>query len=151
MATIFYKQTKKGQYEPVRMYDPEFLDAWPAGEHVRVCFQNQTITRYNIDLDYVSLLAAAVVLQDVLAKTIVDITEAQPPKSLTPEAIDDWQQFIAKHGEEFRTLPRASAHDLAGRIVEAIVQQGKINTQNPSIFSMIEEFRAVHTLTQDTE
>lgn len=49
--------------------------------------------------------------------------EARPSKRpISPEALADWQAFIAKHGEEFNTLEYPSIQENAEKIIEALLK-----------------------------
>jgi hypothetical protein len=61
--------------------------------------------------------------EDELIKIIREASEARPPKRpLTPEALADWQAFIAKHGEQFNTLEYPSMQENAEKIIEALLK-----------------------------
>jgi hypothetical protein len=67
--------------------------------------------------------AAAKDKEDELIKIIREASEARPPKRpLTPEALADWQAFIAKHGEQFNTLEYPSIQENAEKIIEALLK-----------------------------
>jgi hypothetical protein len=67
--------------------------------------------------------AAAKDKEDELIKIIREASEARPPKRpLTPEALADWQAFIAKHGEQFNTLEYPSMQENAEKIIEALLK-----------------------------
>jgi hypothetical protein len=67
--------------------------------------------------------AAARDKEDELIKIIREASEARPPKRpLTPEALADWQAFIAKHGEQFNTLEYPSIQENAEKIIEALLK-----------------------------
>ena len=67
--------------------------------------------------------AAARDKEDELIKIIREASKARPPKRpLTPEALADWQAFIAKHGEQFNTLEYPSMQENAEKIIEALLK-----------------------------
>jgi len=67
--------------------------------------------------------AAARDKEDELIKIIREASEARPSKRpLTPEALADWQAFIAKHGEQFNTLEYPSIQENAEKIIEALLK-----------------------------
>jgi hypothetical protein len=69
------------------------------------------------------ITAAAREKEDQLIDIIRKASEARPPQNaLTPEALADWQSFIAKHGERFNTLQYPSIQENAEKIIEALLK-----------------------------
>ncbi len=67
--------------------------------------------------------AAAREKEDQLVDIIRKASEARPQRNpLTPEALADWQAFIAKHGKEFNTLEYPSLQENAERIMDALLK-----------------------------
>jgi hypothetical protein len=61
--------------------------------------------------------------EDQLVDIIRKASEARPSKRpITPEALADWQAFIAKHGEQFNTLEYPSIQENAEKIIEALLK-----------------------------
>jgi len=68
--------------------------------------------------------AAAKDKEDQLVNIIGKASEARPSQNpLTPEALADWQAFIAKHGKEFSSLQYPSIQENAEKIIEALLQK----------------------------
>jgi hypothetical protein len=69
------------------------------------------------------ITAAAREKEEQLIGIIREASEARPSKRpLTPEALADWQAFIAKHGTEFNTLEYPSIQENAEKIIEALLK-----------------------------
>ena len=69
------------------------------------------------------ITAAAREKEDQLVDIIRTASEARPSQNpLTPEALADWQAFIAKHGKEFNTLEYPSLQENAERIMDALLK-----------------------------
>ena len=69
------------------------------------------------------ITAAARDKEEELIDIIRKASEARPSKRpITPEALADWQAFIAKHGEEFNTLEYPSIQENAEKIIEALLK-----------------------------
>ena len=69
------------------------------------------------------ITAAARDKADQLIDIIREASEARPSRNpLTPEALADWQAFIAKHGKEFNTLQYPSIQENAEKIIEALLK-----------------------------
>jgi len=68
------------------------------------------------------ITAAAKDKEDQLVNIIGKASEARPSQNpLTPEALADWQAFIAKHGKEFNSLQYPSLQENAEKIIEALL------------------------------
>jgi len=68
--------------------------------------------------------AAAKDKVDELVDIIRKASEAKPAKiPVSPEALADWQAFIAKHGNEFSTLQFPSIQENAEKIIEALIEK----------------------------
>ena len=67
--------------------------------------------------------AAARDKADELLQIIREASEAKPAKiPISPEALADWQAFIAKHGNEFSSLQFPSMQENAEKIIEALLK-----------------------------
>ena len=70
------------------------------------------------------ITAAAKDKEDQLVNIIGKASEARPSQNpLTPEALADWQAFIAKHGKEFNSLQYPSLQENAEKIIEALLEK----------------------------
>jgi hypothetical protein len=66
--------------------------------------------------------AAALDKVDQMIDIIKDAGKGVPGKGeLTPEALADWNVFIAKHGGEFNYVSYPSLHDVATKIIDSLV------------------------------
>ena len=69
------------------------------------------------------ITAAAREKEEQLLDIIRKASEARPQRNpLTPEALADWQAFIAKHGKEFNSLEYPSFQENAEKIIEALLK-----------------------------
>ena len=70
------------------------------------------------------ILAAAKLKEEKLLDIIRDASEARPSKHpISPEALADWQTFIAKHGKEFSTLEYPSFQENAEKILQILLDK----------------------------
>ena len=69
------------------------------------------------------ITAAARDKEEELIDIIRKASEARPSKRpISPEALADWQAFIAKHGNEFSSPEYPSMQENAERIIEALLK-----------------------------
>ena len=70
------------------------------------------------------IAAAAKLKEEKLLDVIREASEARPSKlPISPEALDDWNVFIAKHGQEFSMLQYPSWQENAEKIIEILLDK----------------------------
>jgi len=80
MKKIFYE--KKGRrYVPVAEYDSDYLDSFPKGNHLVMCYPGGSSRRFNIDPALAPMIAAGRVAEDYIAEVIRKAGEIRPTKS----------------------------------------------------------------------
>ena len=78
MKKIYYE--KKGRrYVPVSEYDNDYLDSFPKGNHLVMCYPGGSSRRFNIDPNYASMIAAGRVAEDAISKSIMDASALRVP------------------------------------------------------------------------
>lgn len=70
------------------------------------------------------IAAAAKLKEEKLLDVIREASEARPSKlPISPEALDDWNAFIAKHGQEFSMLQYPSWQENAEKIIKILLDK----------------------------
>ncbi len=70
------------------------------------------------------IAAAAKRKEEKLLDVIREASEARPSKRpISPEALADWNTFIAKHGKEFSTLEYPSIQENAEKIIQILLDK----------------------------
>jgi hypothetical protein len=119
-AEVLYKKIGR-KYIPVN--DPFALNGLREGFWLVKVAPGSTSIRQQVYPNRSEISAAARDKEDELIKIIRKASEARPSKRpLTPEALADWQAFIAKHGEQFNTLEYPSMQENAEKIIEALLK-----------------------------
>jgi len=120
MNQIRYKRVGR---KYVQDNDPWAYDGLREGWWLVKVAPGSTSIRQQVYPSRSEISAAARDKEDELIKIIREASEARPPKRpLTPEALADWQAFIAKHGEQFNTLEYPSMQENAEKIIEALLK-----------------------------
>ena len=84
----------------------------------------RTSIRQQVYPNRAEITAAAKEKEDQLVDIIREASEARPSQNpLTPEALADWQAFIAKHGKEFSSLQYPSIQENADRIMQVLLEK----------------------------
>jgi len=121
MSQIRYKKVGR---KYVQENDPYGYDGLREGWWLVKVAPGSTSIRQQVFPHKAEICAAARDKEDQLVDIIRKASEARPPKRpLTPEALADWQSFIAKHGEQFTTLEYPSIQENAEKIIEALLQK----------------------------
>jgi hypothetical protein len=102
--------------------DPFAYDGLREGWWLIRVAPGSTSIRAQVYPNKAEIAAAARNKEDQLIDIIRKASEARPQRNpLTPEALADWQAFIAKHGKEFNTLEYPSFQENAEKIVAALL------------------------------
>jgi hypothetical protein len=127
-AMRIYDKMNKQLYRKVgRKYvpetDPYALDGLREGWWLVKVSSGCTSIRQQVYPSKAEISAAAKDKEDELLQIIREASEAKPAKiPISPEALADWQAFIAKHGDEFTSLQFPSMQENAEKIIEALLK-----------------------------
>jgi hypothetical protein len=121
MNEVFYKKVGR---KYVQINDPYALDGLREGWWLVKVAAGSTSIRQAVYPHKAEIQAAAKDKEDKLVEIIRKASEARPQSNpLTPEALADWQAFIAKHGQQFSLLEYPSIQENAEKIIEALLQK----------------------------
>lgn len=153
MKKIYYeKQGRK--YVPVSEYDSNFLDSFPKGNHIVMCYPGGQSRRFNINPAYAALIAAGRVAEDEISKKIMEATEIRRNYKnrntpLTPGQKEAWDNLVKEFGEGARQLEWPSARECAEAGVKAIIEEAEKLLEHPSVREAYEHFLFIAQLTKD--
>ena len=147
---IFYEKRGK-RYYPVKEYDNDLVHALPKGNHLIMCYPGGRSTRYNVDPDYASLIAAGRVARDAIAMALVKASEMRPKKTpLTPEQKQAWDNLKAAFGDDMYSLHIDSAHDVALAGLNALQKTAKeLYSTHPSVQAALDHLMLLTKLTEE--
>ena len=101
--------------------DPYAYDGLREGFWLIKIDKGSTSIRQQIYPDKSALTAAACLMEDRLIDIIREASEAKPTKiALSKEEKEDWEAFIAKHGDSFMTLNYPSYQANAEAIINVL-------------------------------
>ena len=147
MKKIYYE--KKGRrYVPVAEYDSEYLDSFPKGNHLVMCYPGGSSRRFRIDPALAPMIAAGRYAEDAICDALRKASEIQPAvKPLTPKQLAAWEHLVTVFGDDARCLHRASSRDIAEAGVTAMQVEADKLMQNASVRQAYEQFLLVCKLT----
>lgn len=154
MKKIYYE--KKGRrYVPVQEYDSDFLDAFPKGNHLVMVYPGGSSRRFNIDPNYVAMIAAGRVAEDAISKHIMETSKLRVPerdrKQLTNEQRLAWENFSKAMGKEVYALEYCSYREAAEAGVKAMMTEAEHLLTNPVVRKAFEKFIMICELTKETK
>lgn len=153
MKKIFYE--KKGRrYVPVSEYDSDYLDSFPRGNHLVMCYPGGSSRRFNIDPALAPMIAAGRVAEDAISKHIMEVSALRVPekrKPLTKEQSEAWQAFNKTMGDERFALEWCSYREAAEEGVKAMMQEADKLMTHESVRKAYDHFMLVCQLVKDTE
>lgn len=149
MKKIFYEKVGR-RYKPVREYDSLLQESFPEGAHLVITYPGGRSTRYNIDPNYASMIAAGRVAEDAICKAIYKASEFRPPS--IPVTIGQkraWEKLAKEFGDELCSLRGVSFSDCADAGVKAMQEEADKLMKHAAVREAYDHFMLMCKLTQD--
>ena len=149
MKKVYYE--KRGRrYYPVAEYDSAYMDSFPKGNHLVMCYPGGTSRRFNVEPDNAAMIAAGRVAEDAICRAISKASELRPQNTLITETQQKaWRKFSKEMGDELCTLYGLSARDCAEAGVKAMQEEADKLMTNPAVKKAYEHFQLVCELTRE--
>ena len=148
MKKIYYEKVGR-RYVPVSEYDSDYLDSFPKGNHLVMCYPGGTSRRFNIDPAYAAMIAAGRVAEDAISEAIRKASDLRPrSRPITPGQRKAWDKLVEEFGEEARQLEWPSAREVCEAGVKAMMLEADKLMQNPSVRDAYEAFLVTCALTK---
>ncbi len=149
MKKIYYEKVGR-KYVPVSEYDNEYLDSFPKGSTLVICYPGGQSRRYNIDPAYAALIAAGRIAEDAMTQAMSKASELKPQKTpVTPAQQKAWKKLAKEFGDELCTLNGASAYDITQAGLKALEKEADKLLTNPAVKKAYEQFLLVAELTKN--
>jgi len=145
---VYYEKVGR-KYVPVAEYDSDYLDSFPKGNHLVMCYPGGQSRRYNIDPDYAALIAAGRVAEDAMTQAMHKASELKPTQ--TPVTLAQqraWKGLARAFGTELATLNGASSYDITQAGLKALQQEADKLMTNPAVKEAYDQFLFVCALTK---
>lgn len=154
MKKIFYTKeiSKKGRvrYVPVSEYDSEYVDSFPKGNHLVMCYPGGQSRRYNVDPDYAAMLAAGRVAEDAICAAIVKASELKPQREpLTNGQLRAWRRLQKEFGDDMFGLRGVSTYDCVEAGMKAMREEANKLLTNPAVRKAYDNFMLIVQLTKE--
>ena len=141
MKKIYYEKVGR-RYVPVAEYDNELLDSFPKGSHLVMCYPGGQSRRFNIDPNYVAMIAAGKVAEDAICEVMRKASELRPQQ--TPITLGQkraWEKLAREFGSDLATLSGLCIRDCAEAGVNAMQQEADKLMKVPAVRLAYEHFK----------
>ena len=151
MTRIFYEKVG-GRYKPLAEYDSDLMSALTKGTHLIMSYPGGSSTRYNIDPNYVAMIAAGRVAEDAIINAIVKASELRPrSKPITERQRKAWKALTESFGEERYYVEIPSAREITEAGIKAMIEEAEKLMTVPAVKKAYEQFMLVCALTKDEQ
>jgi len=152
MKKIYYEKVGR-RYKPVAEYDSVYLDSFPKGNHLVMCYPGGSSRRFNIEPAYAPMIAAGRVAEDAICRRIQQETELRPAnREIDEETQRKWKKFIATVPEDFRFMfTHGSARDAAEAGLKAMQEEADKLMEHEGVRKAYDHFMLMCKLTQTSE
>jgi len=148
---IYYEKVGR-KYVPVAEYDSEYLDSFPKGNHLVMCYPGGSSRRFRIDPDFAPMIAAGRYAEDAMCKAIQQASEMRPQRTMITEGQQRaWKKLAKEFGDNLATLSMGSARDIAEAGVRAMQIEADQLMRHASVRQAYEQFLLVCKLTSKAE
>ena len=150
---IFYEKIGR-RYVPVSEYDSEYLDSFPKGNHLVMCYPGGSSRRYRIEPATAPMLAAGRVAEDALAKALVRAGEIRMQRGqvpLTPGQKAAWENLVKEFGDSAKQLEWPSAREVAEEGVKALQTEAEMLLSNEAVRKAYDHFMLICKLTKEVK
>lgn len=149
MKKIYYEKVGR-KYVPVAEYDSDFLDGFPKGNHLVMCYPGGSSRRFNIDPAYAPMIAAGRVAEDAMCDAIRKASEMRPQRTpITEGQQKAWRKLAKEFGDDLATLSLGCARDIAEAGIKAQMAEADKLMKHDSVKRAFEQFLLICELTKE--
>lgn len=149
MKKLYYEKVGR-RYVPVAEYDSTYMDSFPKGDHLVMCYPGGTSRRFNIDPNYAAMIAAGRVAEDAISAAVVKAGEMRPHKKpITEKQRKAWENLAKAFGDDRYYVEIPSAREIAEKGVKAMIEEADKLMSDPNVRRAFDRFQLVCQLTRD--
>jgi hypothetical protein len=151
MKKIYYEKVGR-RYKPVAEYDSAYLDSFPKGNHLVMCYPGGSSRRFNIDPNYAAMIAAGRVAEDAISSAVVKASEMRPHnKPITEKQRKAWEALAKAFDNDRYYIEIPSAREIAEAGVKAMAEEADKLMQNESVRKAYDHFILMCQLTKERD
>jgi hypothetical protein len=146
---VYYEKVGR-RYVPVAEYDHHFLDSFPKGSHLVMCYPGGSSRRFNIQPDYAALIAASRVAEDAMSEAIRKASEMRPHQTpITEKQRKAWEALAKAFGSDRYYVEIPSAREIAEAGVKALQEEAKMLYSNEAVKKAYDHLLLIAQLTKE--
>ena len=148
---VYYEKVGR-RYKPVAEYDSTYMDSFPKGAHLVMCYPGGSSRRFNIEPNYAAMIAAGRVAEDAISSAVVKASEMRPHnKPITEKQRKAWEALAKSMGDDRYYVEIPSAREIAEEGVKAMQLEADKLMQHESVRKAWDHFQLMCKLVNETE
>jgi hypothetical protein len=152
MAKKIYYEKIGRKYVPVSEYDSTYMDSFPKGTHLVMCYPGGSSRRFNIDPNYAAMIAAGRVAEDIISKRIMEASEMRPHKKpITERQRRAWKNLAKEFGDDRYYIEIPSARECAEAGILAMQIEADKLLKHESVRKAYDHFVLMCELTKEID
>ena len=146
---VYYEKVGR-RYKPVAEYDSTYMDSFPKGSHLVMCYPGGSSRRFNIQPNYAALIAASRVAEDAISSAVVKASEMRPHrKPITEKQKKAWENLAKAFGDDRYYIEIPSAREIAEAGIKALQDEANMLYSNEAVKKAYEHFILICELTKE--
>lgn len=148
---IYYEKVGR-KYVPVAEYDSQYLDSFPKGDHLVMCYPGGSSRRFRIDPALAPMIAAGRYAEDAISRALVQASEMRPHRQpITEKQRKAWDNLAKAFGDERYYVELPSAREITEAGVKAMIEEADKMLTHPAVRKAYERFLFVCELTKEQD
>jgi hypothetical protein len=149
MKKVYYEKVGR-RYVPVAEYDSTYMDSFPKGNHLVMCYPGGSSRRFNIEPNYAAMIAAGRIAEDVISSAVVKASEMRPHnRPITEKQKKAWEALAKAFGDDCYYIEIPSAREIAEAGVKAMQEEADKLMEHESVRKAYEHFILMCQLTKE--
>ena len=149
MKKVYYEKVGH-RYKPVAEYDNDYMDSFPKGAHLVMCYPGGSSRRFNIEPNYAAMIAAGRVAEDAISQAVHKASEMRPhQKPITEKQRKAWNNMAKAFGSDRYYVEIPSARQIAEEGVKSMIVEAEKLLQHEAVRKAYEHFQLMCTLTKE--
>jgi hypothetical protein len=149
MKKIYYEKIGR-RYVPVAEYDSTYLDSFPKGNHLIMCYPGGSSCRFNIEPAYAPMIAAGRVAEDAMSKAVQKASEMRPHnKPITEKQRKAWDALAKAFGNDRYYVEIPSAREIAEEGIKAMSVEAEKLLTHEAVRKAYDHFMLICQLVKD--
>ena len=149
MKKIYYEKVGR-RYVPVAEYDSTYLDSFPKGNHLVMCYPGGSSRRFNIEPAYAPMIAAGRVAEDAMSKAVQKASEMRPHnKPITEKQKKAWEALAKAFGDDRYYVEIPSAREIAEEGIKAMAEEAEKLLTHEAVRKAYDHFMLICQLVKD--